>query len=156
RGGRNAEDRKGRVGYGVRRRPFWTPIGRQRETFRTSRVRKSLRYLVGLPGFEPGTSCTPSKRASQAAPQPEPYKFSIRRHARDTIEIWKKTGIAIVIPADRRFPACPSWLLKRTARISVSPARSANPKLKKDSAREKPKVRIASHPCYGSCDGPNQ
>ena len=27
--------------------------------------------LVGLPGFEPGTSCTPSKRASQAAPQPE-------------------------------------------------------------------------------------
>ena len=32
---------------------------------------KSLRNLVGLPGFEPGTSCTPSKRASQAAPQPE-------------------------------------------------------------------------------------
>ena len=27
--------------------------------------------MVGLPGFEPGTSCTPSKRASQAAPQPE-------------------------------------------------------------------------------------
>ncbi len=27
--------------------------------------------LVGLPGFEPGTSCTPSKRASQAAPQPD-------------------------------------------------------------------------------------
>ena len=32
---------------------------------------KYLRNLVGLPGFEPGTSCTPSKRASQAAPQPE-------------------------------------------------------------------------------------
>jgi hypothetical protein len=31
----------------------------------------SLGNLVGLPGFEPGTSCTPSKRASQAAPQPE-------------------------------------------------------------------------------------
>ncbi len=29
------------------------------------------RKMVGLPGFEPGTSCTPSKRASQAAPQPE-------------------------------------------------------------------------------------
>jgi hypothetical protein len=28
-------------------------------------------YLVGLPGFEPGTSCTPSRRASQAAPQPD-------------------------------------------------------------------------------------
>jgi hypothetical protein len=31
--------------------------------------------LVGLPGFEPGTSCTPSKRASQAAPQPEFFLF---------------------------------------------------------------------------------
>jgi hypothetical protein len=31
----------------------------------------AVRNLVGLPGFEPGTSCTPSKRASQAAPQPE-------------------------------------------------------------------------------------
>jgi hypothetical protein len=31
----------------------------------------SLRNLVGPPGFEPGTSCTPSKRASQAAPRPE-------------------------------------------------------------------------------------
>src|SRR5579864_3615581 len=30
-----------------------------------------LRTLVGPPGFEPGTSCTPSKRASQAAPRPE-------------------------------------------------------------------------------------
>jgi hypothetical protein len=28
--------------------------------------------LVGLPRFELGTSCTPSKRASQAAPQPDP------------------------------------------------------------------------------------
>jgi integrase/recombinase XerD len=27
--------------------------------------------LVGPPGFEPGTSCTPSKRASQAAPRPD-------------------------------------------------------------------------------------
>ncbi len=33
---------------------------------------KSLSSLVGPPGFEPGTSCTPSKRASQAAPRPEP------------------------------------------------------------------------------------
>src|SRR5437588_13123353 len=30
-----------------------------------------LKKLVGPPGFEPGTSCTPSKRASQAAPRPE-------------------------------------------------------------------------------------
>ena len=27
--------------------------------------------LVGMPGFEPGTSCTPSRRASQAALHPE-------------------------------------------------------------------------------------
>src|SRR5580658_4793105 len=31
--------------------------------------------MVGLPGFEPGTSCTPSKRASQAAPQPDRKSF---------------------------------------------------------------------------------
>jgi hypothetical protein len=49
--------------------------------------------MVGPPGFEPGTSCTPSKRASQAAPRPDvdvtpPYytdiggflKFRSRRH----------------------------------------------------------------------------
>jgi hypothetical protein len=35
------------------------------------KAHKSLRYLVGPPGFEPGTSCTPSKRASQAAPRPD-------------------------------------------------------------------------------------
>ena len=34
-------------------------------------ARKLLKRLVGPPGFEPGTSCTPSKRASQAAPRPE-------------------------------------------------------------------------------------
>src|ERR1700681_2561268 len=39
-------------------------------------ARKSLRYLVGPPGFEPGTSCTPSKRASQAAPRPEVYSLA--------------------------------------------------------------------------------
>ena len=35
--------------------------------------------MVGLPGFEPGTSCTPSKRASQAAPQPECNSLAPRR-----------------------------------------------------------------------------
>ena len=33
--------------------------------------RSALRMMmVGLPGFEPGTSCPPDKRANQAAPQP--------------------------------------------------------------------------------------
>src|SRR5689334_13679709 len=30
----------------------------------------SFQKLVGMPGFEPGTSCTPSRRASQAALHP--------------------------------------------------------------------------------------
>ena len=34
-----------------------------------------LKRLVGPPGFEPGTSCTPSKRASQAAPRPDAKLF---------------------------------------------------------------------------------
>src|SRR5947209_13407976 len=38
---------------------------------RPKMARNLLRNLVGPPGFEPGTSCTPSKRASQAAPRPE-------------------------------------------------------------------------------------
>ena len=54
------------------RRPFWTPLGLQNAPFGRTTVRKSLRNLVGLPRFELGTSCTPSKRASQAAPQPDP------------------------------------------------------------------------------------
>src|ERR1051326_3309580 len=36
--------------------------------------RKPLISLVGPPRFELGTSCTPSKRASQAAPRPDPLK----------------------------------------------------------------------------------
>ncbi len=61
-----------------------TKNGRQTATKRTpdgSRrkvsICKYLSYLVGPPGFEPGTSCTPSKRASQAAPRPE--LFSVHR-----------------------------------------------------------------------------
>ena len=39
---------------------------------RKSRFGNQLR-LIGLAGFEPTTSCTPSKRASQAALQPEGF-----------------------------------------------------------------------------------
>jgi hypothetical protein len=49
----------------------WTPIGRQTGGPERVGVCKSLRNLVGPPRFELGTSCTPSKRASQAAPRPE-------------------------------------------------------------------------------------
>jgi len=44
------------------RRQFWTPIGRQTMPLGRSAGYKSLGNLVGLPGFEPGTSCTPSTR----------------------------------------------------------------------------------------------
>jgi hypothetical protein len=38
--------------------------------------RKRLNQAVGVPGFEPGTSCPPDKRANQAAPHPvRPLNF---------------------------------------------------------------------------------
>ncbi len=41
--------------------------------------------MVGPPGFEPGTSCTPSKRASQAAPRPDVVEFPFYRTRPRTI-----------------------------------------------------------------------
>src|SRR5262245_1997629 len=38
--------------------------------------------MVGATGFEPATSCTPSKRASQAAPRPDGRGRGYRGHAR--------------------------------------------------------------------------
>ena len=59
------------------RRPFWTPVGLQTEVLGRSELCKSLRNLVGPPRFELGTSCTPSKRASQAAPRPDIRVYTI-------------------------------------------------------------------------------
>jgi hypothetical protein len=42
--------------------PKWTPVGLQYRAKKSFRLGKSLRGLVGTPGFEPGTSCTPSKK----------------------------------------------------------------------------------------------
>ena len=58
---------------------FWTPVGLQNAVLGGYPKRKSLRNLVGPPGFEPGTSCTPSKRASQAAPRPESLHLNATR-----------------------------------------------------------------------------
>ena len=44
----------------------WTPNMQQEDV-------EGFKRLVGPPGFEPGTSCTPSRRASQAAPRPERF-----------------------------------------------------------------------------------
>ena len=74
------------------RRPFWTPVGLQNRTSKRSAVRNSLSYLVGPPGFEPGTSCTPSKRASQAAPRPE-----------SSITYEETRGICTLAPYVERF-----------------------------------------------------
>src|SRR5579872_6198256 len=47
----------------------WTPIGLQVRRSKRSTLCRSLRYLVGPPRFELGTSCTPSKiRASVSPP----------------------------------------------------------------------------------------
>src|ERR1035437_4029739 len=50
---------------------FCTPVGLQTAGLGRVSACNSLRYLVGPPRFELGTSCTPSKRASQAAPRPD-------------------------------------------------------------------------------------
>ena len=48
---------------------FWHRVGTNAATaIAGSRV--VSRFLVGAPGFEPGTSCPPDKRANQAAPRP--------------------------------------------------------------------------------------
>src|ERR1700683_913782 len=49
----------------------WTPVGLQTRNSKNVQGCKPLKRLVGPPRFELGTSCTPSKRASQAAPRPE-------------------------------------------------------------------------------------
>ena len=38
---------------------------------------------VGVPGFEPGTSCPPDKRANQAAPHPEVFTLAKSEQSRD-------------------------------------------------------------------------
>ena len=45
------------------------------------------RNVVGMPGFEPGTSCTPSRRASQAALHPDwpPYRRACPHLRRDAL-----------------------------------------------------------------------
>src|SRR5579863_425567 len=48
----------------------------------------SLKTLVGPPGFEPGTSCTPSKRASQAAPRPEFLQSNIAKRPEKKKQRW--------------------------------------------------------------------
>ena len=48
--------------------PSLDPVDRPSGVLRAC---KCMNTLVGPPGFEPGTSCTPSKRASQAAPRPD-------------------------------------------------------------------------------------
>jgi hypothetical protein len=57
-------------------------------------VCKSLSYLVGPPRFELGTSCTPSKRASQAAPRPDQGA---------TLDDLLIEAFAVVREAGRRF-----------------------------------------------------
>ena len=41
---------------------IWTLFGPRLQKSKRSGVCNSLKTLVGPPGFEPGTSCTPSKK----------------------------------------------------------------------------------------------
>src|SRR6266576_3631896 len=45
-------------------------MGRYRAPVNDAPAPKLACYPVGVPGFEPGTSCPPDKRANQAAPHP--------------------------------------------------------------------------------------
>ena len=49
---------------------FWTPHWMPERLRKNASARKSLRNLVGPPGFEPGTSCTPSKEAGCCRSRP--------------------------------------------------------------------------------------
>ena len=46
------------------RQGVWTPVGLQTPGWGDPGLCKSMRSLVGLPGFEPGTSCTPTTRSA--------------------------------------------------------------------------------------------
>ena len=67
----------------------------------STRKRPSQRglFLVGAPGFEPGTSCPPDKRANQAAPRPVEDKTSAR-----AMEPCPLRGLSMVCDADRSVP----------------------------------------------------
>ncbi len=51
--------------FGPSRVQIWTQFGPSKPGFQWIRTRKCLKYLVGPRGFEPRTSCTPSKRATR-------------------------------------------------------------------------------------------
>ena len=76
---------------------IWTPVGLQPPPDEGGAFRNSMKGLVGLPGFEPGTSCTPSKRASQAAPQPDRKSFYHKGFGR-TVEFRQDFQNALSVP----------------------------------------------------------
>src|SRR5450759_1453804 len=67
----------------------------------------SLRNLVGPPRFALGTSCTPSKRASQAAPRPDPGNalFDYRTSTPGLLQAARQgNGRLGVLSANSRIP----------------------------------------------------
>ena len=62
----------------------------------------SFRIMVGPRGFEPRTSCTPSKRASQAAPRPDREKLlrsyhAARRSQRDVAVLLARHRVGLAV-----------------------------------------------------------
>jgi hypothetical protein len=70
-------------------RSQWTPLGLQNAARRRTPARKSLRNLVGLPRFELGTSCTPSKRAG--ATGAIAFRYLTSHTACDSVKIAQTT-----------------------------------------------------------------
>ena len=99
---------------------FLPRVGRDTGECARTGVCKSLRNLVGPRGFEPRTSCTPSKRASQAAPRPEPFYFRTRARGR---------GASAALSLTRRWrtsmpPGAPGRVLGRSRRARYRRRRS--------------------------------
>jgi hypothetical protein len=89
---------------------FWTPVGLQNGTSEGSGICNSLKALVGPPGFEPGTSCTPSKnRTSVTAPIIDNKAL---RHCRLVFKCGNFAGI------DRLCGNCAGGKIHRPGRIS--------------------------------------
>ena len=58
---------------------------------------KSLRNLVGLAGFEPATSCTPSKRATRLRHSPNITQFTRPLFPIFTIAVWHHSYLILTL-----------------------------------------------------------
>ena len=76
---------------------FWTPLGLPNRAEKSLCRGDYLRRLVGTPGFEPGTSCTPSKRATRLRYVPPSHRYH---------DLWRMVKISFKSLRIRTRVAC--------------------------------------------------